>query len=117
MYYNENSILILRVGLTEAEKCVIKNHVEWIRAKDEKDAIWIYLCLTSIIGRTQAKMHLVVQATIPGISSKLRKFIIPMDTEKQSTFNTFRQELIEGVKSSLEKRNMSINVLRELMSD
>ena len=102
--------------LTKAENCVIKNHVEWVRAIDEKDAIWIFLCLTSIIGRTQAKMHLVVQATIPGISSKLRKFMIPMNSKKQSTFNAFRQELVDRVKSSLEKRNMAINTLRELMA-
>ena len=38
------------------------------------------------------------------------------NSKKQSTFNAFRQELVDGVKSSLEKRNMAINMLRELMA-
>ena len=83
--------------LTEAEKCVIKNHVEWVRAINDEDSIWIYLCLTSSIGRTQAIMHTVVQATIPGLSSKLRKFLIPIKSKKHSNFNTFRLELTDAV--------------------
>lgn len=96
---------------------VFKNHIEMIRVNKidygytfEELVGWIYLILSGQLGKIQNISNTVVQSTIPGLSSRLREYIIPLvpnsDAEKATDLRMLGKnafdiltELIEILKS------------------
>lgn len=66
--------------LGEQERCLIKNHVEFVRLHrmSPVPAEFVYALLSSHIGQTQIERRTVVQATIPGLGSESRSLLIPI---------------------------------------
>jgi restriction endonuclease S subunit len=66
--------------LGEQERCLIKNHVEFIRLHRASPvpAEFVYAFLSSHIGQTQIERRTVVQTTIPGLGSESRSLLVPI---------------------------------------
>lgn len=79
------------------ERCLIKNHVEFIRLHPASPvpAEFVYAMLSSHIGQTQLQRRTVIQATIPGLGSQSRNILIPVAGRTPRTAALYRKTLSE----------------------
>lgn len=66
--------------LADGERCLIKNHIEFIRLHHSAsvDPEFLFAFLSSPLGQQQIARRTVVQATIPGLGSESRSLVIPV---------------------------------------
>lgn len=95
--------------LGEQERCLIKNHVEFIRLHRTSPvpAEFVYALLSSHIGQTQIERRTVVQATIPGLGSESRSLLIPIagrNAKAEALLQSTLSEVTREVRRSQEAR-------------
>jgi len=106
--------------LGEQERCLIKNHVEFIRLHRTSPvpAEFVYALLTSHVGQTQIKRRTVVQATIPGLGSESRNILIPVagrNAKAKALFKETLTEVTREVRLSQDARSRLRTRLRDLV--
>lgn len=106
--------------LGEQERCLIKNHVEFIRPHQTSPVPteFIYAFLSSHIGQTQIERRTVVQATIPGLGSESRSLLIPIagrNAKARALLQSVLSEVAREVRRSQEARRRLRNRLHALV--
>lgn len=102
--------------LTNEDVCVFKNHIELVRCQAGVDPMAVYLVLAGIIGKAQADKNTVIQATLPGMASRLRDILIPLKPSDPSRVRTFSKQTQQAVERGLcaaKIRAESVRKLRE----
>lgn len=74
--------------LTKEYIVAFKNHIQKISLTNipegygkEEFAGWVFLCLSSNLGLILKNKYSLIQSTIPGLSNKLKEFIIPIESK------------------------------------
>ena len=85
--------------LGQDERCIIKNHIEFIRLHKSSPVPpeFVYALLSSYIGQTQIARRVVVQATIPGLGAASRSILIPVAGRSKAAERKFQQVMKQAV--------------------
>lgn len=105
--------------LTTEDACVFKNHIELVRCNSGVNPMYVYLILAGVLGKSQADKNTVVQATLPGMASRLRVIDIPLkprDGRKAASFKTGTEKAVSIGLRAAEIRVDGIKKLREASS-
>jgi restriction endonuclease S subunit len=103
LYSIEGKIGMLSYIL-KGQKCVYKNHIERIRCK-YKDPIFIFLFLNTKVAKAQANRNTVVQATLPGMASRLREIRVPLEKRTgPERYSKVIDCIVEDAKKAFEKK-------------
>ena len=105
--------------LTTEDTCVFKNHIELVRCNGGVNSMFVYLILAGLLGKAQADKNTVVQATLPGMASRLRTMLIPIRPKNVSEQANFECSTAEAVRVGLEasaERVIAVKKLREASS-
>jgi hypothetical protein len=101
--------------LTDQDACVFKNHIELVRPNDPDQSMYLFLVLSSRIGKYQADKNTVVQATIPGMAKRLRNFVIPLapkDPARRRPFQAATAAVVDQALAAASKRASAVRKLR-----
>jgi len=79
--------------LSETQQCVFKNHVERVRGLGQLDSVYLFLFLRTRFAQAQLRRFTVVQATLPGLASRLRDVQIPVS--KRYDANHFKDAAVK----------------------
>jgi restriction endonuclease S subunit len=79
--------------LTQADNCVFKNHIELVRCHPGYNSMFLFLFLSSKLGKSQIDKQTVIQATIPGLGDRLRNVLVPITPKKQTEWEDFHSKV------------------------
>lgn len=97
--------------LAPGERCLVKNHIEIVRPKQDTPWISAYLfaVLSSEVGQAQLRRRTVIQATIPGLGSASRELIVPLaarEVDDRERFAVVIRDVTAHMERSLEARRL-----------
>lgn len=100
--------------LTSDELCVFKNHIQRLRVKDSVSPEQLFSYLASRSGQFQADKNMVIQATIAGLSGRLKEIVVPIRPRMEDpNYDKNLEEALSLVRIAMEQRRNAMRILRE----
>jgi len=92
--------------LSETQQCVFKNHVERVRGLGQLDSVYLFLFLRTRFAQAQLRRFTVVQATLPGLASRLRDIQVPISKRYDADhFKATVQKICIDARAALKRKS------------